>query len=80
MIVNGHFVSKKKMGDNELAKEESEWDTNDIKMTQLNIKTICILCDNAKVVSNQLEITHIDTNKTMETRLECSHLTMRYSR
>ena len=80
MIVNGFFVSKKKMGDSELAKEKSEWDIDDIKMTQLNIKAICILCDNANVVSNQLEITHTNKNQTMETRLECSHLTMRYSR
>ena len=36
------------MRDSELAKEESEQDIDDIKMTQLNIKAICILCDNAK--------------------------------
>ena len=43
VIVNGFFVWKKKVGDSELAKEEGEWNTDDIKMKQLNLKAIHIL-------------------------------------
>ena len=35
VIVNGPSIPTKKVGNEEVIKEESEWDANDIKMAQL---------------------------------------------
>ena len=43
MIVNGPTILKKKVGDEEFIKEESEYDANDLKMAQLNAKAMHIL-------------------------------------
>ena len=60
--MNGPLIPTKKVGDEDVIEEESEWDANDIKMAQLNAKAIhtlfCALgankytrvslCENAK--------------------------------
>ena len=64
VIVNGPLMPTKKVRDEDVIKEESEWDANDIKMAQLNAKvmhtlfcaleaneyTWVSLCENAKEV------------------------------
>ena len=68
MILNGPLIPTKKVGDEKVIKEESEWDANDIKMAQLNSKamhtlfcalraneyTRMFLCENAKEVWDKL--------------------------
>ena len=68
VIVNGPLILTKKVGDEDVIKEESEWDANDIKMAQLNAKamhtlfcalganeyTWVSLCENAKEVWDKL--------------------------
>ena len=75
-IVNGPTIPKKKVGDEEIVKEESEWDANDLKSAQLNAKamhtlfctlgsieyTKVSLCDNAKEIWDKLQVTHEGTN------------------
>ena len=39
-IVNGPTIPKKKVGDEEIVKKESEWDANDLKIAQLNAKVM----------------------------------------
>ena len=39
VIVNGPTILKK-VGDEEVIKEESEWDANDLKLAQLNAKAM----------------------------------------
>ena len=64
IIANGPLIPTKKVGDQELIKEESEWDANDLKSAELNAKAMdtlfCALraseynrvslCENAKEV------------------------------
>ena len=62
VIVNGPLTLTKKVGDQEVIKEKSDWDANDIKMAQLNANdtlfcalgeneyTRVSLCENAKEV------------------------------
>ena len=40
VVVNDPTIPKKKVGDQEVTKEESEWDANDLKMAQLNAKAM----------------------------------------
>ena len=64
IILNGPIIPTKKVGDQEVVKQEEEWDANDLKSAQLNAKAIYILfyaleaneynrvslCENAKEV------------------------------
>ena len=81
--MNGPSIPTKKVGDEEVIKEESEWDANDIKMPQLNIKamhtlfcalganeyTLVSLCENAKKVWDKLQVTHEGTNRVKKTKV-----------
>ena len=83
VIVNGPLILTKKVGDEDVIKEESKWDANDIKMAQLNVKAMhtlfCALganeyiqvslCKNAKKVWDKLQVTHEGTNKVKETKV-----------
>ena len=83
MIVNGPKIPKKKVGDEKVIKKESEWDTNDLKLAQLNTKvmhtlfcalgankyTRVSLCENAKKIWDKLQMTHEETNRVKETKV-----------
>ena len=83
VIVNGPSIPTKKVRNEEVIKEESEWDANDIKMAQLNAKAMhtlfCALganeyirvslCENAKEVWDKLQVTHEGTNRVKETKV-----------
>ena len=43
IIVNGSLILTKKVEDQEMVKQESEWDANDLKSAQLNAKAMHIL-------------------------------------
>ena len=40
VIVNGRNIHKKKVREEKVIKEETEWDANDLKMAQLNAKAM----------------------------------------
>ena len=81
--MNSPLIPIKKVGDEEVIKEESEWDANDIKMAQINAKamhtlfcalgtneyTWVSLCENAKEVWDKLQVTHERTNRVKETKV-----------
>ena len=82
MTVNGPIILKEKMGDEEIIKKESEWDSNDFRMAQLNEKAMhtlfCALgpseynspfCENAKEVRDKLQVTHEGINWIKETKI-----------
>ena len=76
IISNGPLIPKKKVREIKVVKEENEWDTNDFKIAQLNVKALhtlfytlvpieynrASLCDNAKEAWDKLTITHEGTN------------------
>ena len=40
IILNGLIIPTKKVGDQEMVKQEDEWDVNDLKSAQLNAKAM----------------------------------------
>ena len=83
IVQNGPIIPMKKVGDQDVVKQEEEWDTNDLKSAQLNAKAMhtlfCALgaseynrvslCENAKEVWDKLQVTHEGTNRVKETKI-----------
>ena len=76
IILNGPIIAIKKVGDQEVVKQEDEQDANDLKSTQLNVKAMrTLFCalgaseynrvslyENAKEVWDKFQITHEGTS------------------
>ena len=83
IILNNLIIPTKKVGDQDVVKQEEEWDANDLKLAQLNAKAMhtlfCALgaseynrvslCENAKEVWDKLQVTHEGTNHVKETKI-----------
>ena len=81
--VNDPLIPTKKVGDQEIVKQKSEWDANYLKLAQLTAKAMhthfCALraseynrvsfCENAKEVWDKLQDTHEGTNRMKETKI-----------
>ena len=83
VIFNGPRIPNKKVGKEKVIMEENEQDANDLKMAQLNNKTMhtlfcelgankytmVSLCENANEVWDKLQMTHERTNRVKKTKV-----------
>ena len=83
MITNGPHVLSKLVNNVSIPKPENEWDEYDERMAQLNAKAMNLLycalsvsefnqiftCSPAKEIWDILEVTHEETNKVKESKI-----------
>lgn len=82
IIMNGPKIPTKRINTVEVAKSESEWNDDDLKIMQANAKAINVLyyaldtlefnrissCESAKEIWNKLELTYEGTNQVDESK------------